>query len=125
MGQGVNARIAQVVAEELGLPRDHVRVMATSTEKNANTSPTAASSGTDLNAAAAVLAARKIKMRLSQLAVELFKIPETRWARHTAALGTEPEIKVKNLDPDINDPNFGADWKTGVKYTALMPRSTR
>ncbi|MGZ3710308.1 MAG: molybdopterin cofactor-binding domain-containing protein [Bdellovibrionota bacterium] len=97
MGQGVNARIAQMVAEEFGISRNKVRVMSTATDKNANTSPTAASSGTDLNGAAAVLAARKIKFRLSALAKELFEIPESKWARHTAALGTEPEINVNEL----------------------------
>src|SRR5690606_27064476 len=61
MGQGVNARIASLVAEELGLSREWVRMLPTSTDRNANTSPTAASSGTDLNGSAAVLATRKIK----------------------------------------------------------------
>lgn len=114
MGQGVNARIAQLVAEELGIPRHQVRLMPTSTDKNANTSPTAASSGTDLNGAAALLAARKIKSRLSALALRLFEVPESRWARHTAGLGTEPEIEVQGLDREIHDPNEGADWPTGV-----------
>lgn len=113
MGQGVNARIAELVSRELGLPRSEVRMMPTSTEKNANTSPTAASSGTDINGAAAVLAARRIKHRLSELALKLFDIPESRWARHTAGLGTEPEISVSPA-PQTNDPNEGADWKSGV-----------
>lgn len=98
MGQGVNARIATMVAEELGLSLSMVRVMPTSTEKNANTSPTAASSGTDLNGAAALIAARKIKARLSQVAKVLFDLPEERWARVTAGLGTEREIVI---DPDV------------------------
>jgi xanthine dehydrogenase large subunit len=121
MGQGVNARIAEVVATELGIPRGQVRVMTTSTEKNANTSPTAASSGTDLNAAAALLAARKIKARLSQLAERLFEIPESRWAKHTAGLGTEDEIVVPGLPHTVNDPNEGADWPTGVaEYCGIV-----
>lgn len=94
MGQGVNARIAQVVADEFALPRESVRVMATTTDKNANTSPTAASSGTDLNGTAAWLAAKKIKLRLSELAHQLLQIPEAHWARHKAALGTEKEIEA-------------------------------
>lgn len=114
MGQGVNARIAQMVAEEFGIPRGQVRVMATATDKNANTSPTAASSGTDLNGAAAVLAARKIKYRLSLLAEKLFHIPESKWARHTAGLGTEPEIEVGELGNNIADPNLDTDWPSGT-----------
>lgn len=115
MGQGVNARIAQVVADELGLARDRVRVMSTSTEKNANTSPTAASSGTDLNAGAALLATRKIKSRLSQLAKQLLEIPEKKWARHCAGMGTQPEIQVSDAIYQASHPNEGADWKTGVQ----------
>ena len=114
MGQGVNARIAQMVASELGLERDEVRMMPTTTDKNANTSPTAASSGTDLNGAAALIATRKIKARLSELALALFELPESRWARHTAGLGTEPEISVNELPPQNYDANLGAEWKSGI-----------
>jgi xanthine dehydrogenase large subunit len=113
MGQGVNVRIAQLVSSELGLGREYVRMMPTSTDKNANTSPTAASSGTDLNGAAALIAVRKIKARLSQLAIALFDLPESRWARHTAGLGTEPEITVTEASPQNRDPNQGADWQSG------------
>lgn len=114
MGQGVNARIAELVARELGLSRDEVRMMPTSTDKNGNTSPTAASSGTDLNGAAALLAVRKIKFRLSQLAAQLMKIPETKWARHTAGLGTEAEVRTDELTAPPDDPNSGVDGSSGV-----------
>jgi xanthine dehydrogenase large subunit len=68
MGQGVNTKIQQLVADELGVPVSSVRVMATSTEKNNNTSATAASSAADLNGSAAVDACRKIRERLIPLA---------------------------------------------------------
>lgn len=114
MGQGVNARVAELVASELGLSRPEVRVMPTRTDKNANTSPTAASSGTDINGGAALLAARKIKGRLSHLAVQLLQIPESRWARHTAALGTEREIVAQEIDFKGDDPNEHAEWMKGT-----------
>lgn len=113
MGQGVNARISTMVTHELGLPRDAARVMATRTDKNANTSPTAASSGTDLNGAAAILATRKIKKRLSELALRLLDVPKDRWASKTAGLGTQEEIILQTPNLDVNDPNEGADWQTG------------
>ena len=113
MGQGVNARIATVVTDEIGLPRNQARVMPTRTDKNANTSPTAASSGTDLNGGAALLAVRKIKFRLSEFATILLETPKERWASKTAGLGTEPEIILKSKNLDSNDPNEGADWPTG------------
>jgi xanthine dehydrogenase large subunit len=114
MGQGVNARIAELVARELGLSRDRVRMLPTATDRNANTSPTAASSGTDLNGAAALLAVRKIKARLSELAVALGRIPEAKWARHTAGLGTQPEVSVQGLASALKDPNEGAEWSSGI-----------
>ena len=65
MGQGLNTKVAQVVAHELGLPLERVRVSATDTHKVANTSATAASTGTDLNGKAAQDAARQIRDRLA------------------------------------------------------------
>jgi xanthine dehydrogenase large subunit len=72
MGQGLNTKVAQVVAHELGLPFEQVRCTATDTSKVANTSATAASTGSDLNGKAAQDAARKIKARLAALAAERF-----------------------------------------------------
>jgi len=71
MGQGLNTKVAQVVAHELGLPLAQVRATATDTQKVANTSATAASTGSDLNGKAAQDAARKIKQRLATLAAAL------------------------------------------------------
>jgi xanthine dehydrogenase large subunit len=70
MGQGVNVKIRQLVADEFGLDPSRVMLMPTSTEKNNNTSPTAASASTDLNGAAAVRACRTIKRRLRRFAAE-------------------------------------------------------
>ncbi|MFT7721861.1 MAG: xanthine dehydrogenase molybdopterin binding subunit [Roseateles sp.] len=72
MGQGLNTKVAQVVAHELGLPLSAVRCSATDTAKVANTSATAASTGSDLNGKAAQDAARKIKARLAAFAAERF-----------------------------------------------------
>jgi len=68
MGQGVNTKIRQLVADELGVPIDRVLVMVTSTEKNNNTSATAASSAADLNGSAAVDACQRIRARLAEVA---------------------------------------------------------
>ena len=68
MGQGLNTKVAQVVAHELGVPLTAVKVTATDTSKIANTSATAASTGTDLNGKAAQDAARQIRERLAVFA---------------------------------------------------------
>ena len=70
MGQGLNTKIAQVVANELGVSLSAVRATATDTSKVANTSATAASSGADLNGKAAENAARTLRLRLSELAAQ-------------------------------------------------------
>ena len=64
MGQGLNTKVAQMVAHTLGLLPERVRVTATDTTKVANTSATAASTGSDLNGKAAADAAQQIKDRL-------------------------------------------------------------
>jgi xanthine dehydrogenase large subunit len=60
MGQGLNTKVAQVVADDLpGRCRHQVKITATTTEKVPNTSATAASSGSDLNGMAADNAASR------------------------------------------------------------------
>lgn len=76
MGQGLNTKIQQIVADEFAIQFERVRVMETSTEKNNNASPTAASAGTDLNGSAAVVACREIRGRLAEHAAKLFASPE-------------------------------------------------
>src|SRR3954451_21278189 len=65
MGQGVNTRVRQIVADELGVSYEQVIVGTTNTDKNNNTSPTAASSGTDLNGAAAADACKRLRQRIA------------------------------------------------------------
>jgi xanthine dehydrogenase large subunit len=72
MGQGLNTKVAQVVAHELGIEFGRVRVTATDTSKVANTSATAASTGSDLNGKAAQDAARQLRERLAALAATTY-----------------------------------------------------
>jgi len=77
MGQGVNIKVMQVVAHELGVDATRVRITATNTSKVANTSATAASTGADLNGKAAQDAARQIRERLAAFAVKQYGgVPE-------------------------------------------------
>ncbi|MDZ7711043.1 MAG: xanthine dehydrogenase molybdopterin binding subunit [Roseovarius sp.] len=70
MGQGLNIKVAQVVADAFGVDIARIRITATTTEKVPNTSATAASSGSDLNGMAALDAADQIKARLAEFAAE-------------------------------------------------------
>ena len=68
MGQGLYTKIAQVVADAFGLGVERVRNSATRTDKVPNGSPTAASTGTDMNANAALDACRRIQAALADFA---------------------------------------------------------
>ncbi len=70
MGQGLNTKVAQVVANTLGVDIRHVRATAADTSKVANTSATAASTGADLNGKAAEDAALRIRARLAAFALQ-------------------------------------------------------
>src|SRR5919106_941829 len=74
MGQGLMTKVAQLVADELQVDLDRVKISATNTGKVPNTSATAASAGTDLNGAAALAAARTIKGRLIEFLAERFEV---------------------------------------------------
>ncbi|MFA7556665.1 MAG: xanthine dehydrogenase molybdopterin binding subunit [Hydrogenophaga sp.] len=65
MGQGLNTKVAAIVADELGVPFERVCCTASNTGKVPNASATAASSGTDLNGRAAQYAARQIRQNLA------------------------------------------------------------
>ncbi len=101
MGQGVNTKIQQIVAHEFGIESTRVQIMPTSTEKNHNTSPTAASSGADINGAAARNAALQIKCRLIALARKKFSgelcTPLAEYELSSIELGQLPV----EVDPDF------------------------
>jgi xanthine dehydrogenase large subunit len=65
MGQGLNTKVATIVADELGVPFERVLCTASDTSKVPNASATAASSGTDLNGRAAQFAARQVRQNLA------------------------------------------------------------
>lgn len=76
MGQGLNTKVAQVVAEVFQVDIERIQITATNTDKVPNTSPTAASSGADLNGKAAQNAAQIIKQRLVEFAARKWQIFE-------------------------------------------------
>ena len=74
MGQGLNTKVAQVVADAFQVDFNTIKITKTTTEKVPNTSATAASSGSDLNGMAALDATRQIKDRLVAFAVEKWDV---------------------------------------------------
>ena len=74
MGQGLMVKLAQIVAEEFQVDLAAIKINATQTDKVPNTSPTAASSGTDINGMAVLNAVRKLKRRLEVFAYEAYDV---------------------------------------------------
>jgi xanthine dehydrogenase large subunit len=101
MGQGLFTKVAQVVATELGLPMDRVRVSTTDTSKVPNTSATAASSGSDLNGKAAQAAAITLRERLVAYACERYKLAakDVRFENGKVLLGKE----TKDFEPFVRE----------------------
>ncbi|MPM17258.1 putative xanthine dehydrogenase subunit D [bioreactor metagenome] len=71
MGQGLNLKMLQVAAEELGVGYERIKITATNTSKIPNTSATAASSGSDLNGMAVKNAVDQLKARIKSVAPEI------------------------------------------------------
>jgi xanthine dehydrogenase large subunit len=102
MGQGIMVKVAQVVAAELEVDLDRVQVTATSTGKVPNTSPTAASSGTDINGEAARDACRTLKERLTHHCSETYRVApeEVVFTRNQVTIGTAKTLSFTQLVRD-------------------------
>jgi xanthine dehydrogenase large subunit len=107
MGQGLHTKVAQVVAHELGLPIERVRCSATDTHKVANTSATAASTGSDLNGKAAQDAARRIRERLAAFAA-------ARWG------GEAGEVRFADGEVFVGGQSIAFAEVVGLAYLARV-----
>lgn len=103
MGQGLHEKIRIIASAELGIDISRVAVNATNTSKVPNTSPTAASSGSDLNGMAVKNAIDILKARLAPLVCQMLKekIPQQPVGENTIVFGdnqvwsvTEPSVKI-------------------------------
>jgi xanthine dehydrogenase large subunit len=99
MGQGVNEKIKAAVAQTLSIDPQRIRIESTNTTRIANSSATAASSGADLNANAAIKACRNILERLSDFAMNKIFIKSS---------GT---ISIKNESVLLNGEQTELKWK--------------
>jgi xanthine dehydrogenase large subunit len=110
MGQGLFTKVAQVVAEEFQVDIDRIKITATTTAQVPNTSPTAASSGSDLNGMAARNAAAKIKGRIARFLAE----------RHQADPG---EVVFLANRVRVKQHEISFDAAVGEAYRARIPLS--
>ncbi|MBN2639314.1 MAG: molybdopterin-dependent oxidoreductase [Bacteroidales bacterium] len=108
MGQGVNTKMLQVAEQTFGISPDRIKLESTNTTRVSNTSPTAASSGADLNGKALQVACTAILRRLKSLASDLFKVPASK-------------IQIKDELVFANGKKTGWNWEKLV-YEAFMQR---
>ena len=98
MGQGLFTKVAQVVAQEFQVPLENIQITATRTDKVPNTSPTAASTGSDLNGKAAQLAAQKIKKRLITFAASYWNtLPKNIYFKNGNLIVNKKKISFKDF----------------------------
>jgi xanthine dehydrogenase large subunit len=94
MGQGVNSKMIQVAATVFSIDAALVRIQATSTQRIANTSPSAASATADLNGKAVEMACHAILDRLRPVAAaELNANPALRSSQATV---DPASIQIRN-----------------------------
>ncbi|PCM44647.1 xanthine dehydrogenase molybdopterin binding subunit [Marinobacter sp. ANT_B65] len=111
MGQGLYIKVAQVVASAFQVDIERVKVSATRTDKVPNTSPTAASSGSDLNGMAALDACEKLMAGLTEFAA-------THWS------ATPEDVTFADNQVHIND--LTMPWETFIQaaYMNRIPLSS-
>ena len=107
MGQGLHTKVAQIVANTLGVNVERVRATATVTDKVPNTSATAASTGADLNGKAAEQAALTIVARLAEFAAELFD-------------GSVSDVVFKNDEVSIKQKSISFEDLVAKAYLARI-----
>jgi xanthine dehydrogenase large subunit len=97
MGQGLNTKIKQIAAAELGINPINIKINATNTSKVPNTSATAASAGTDLNGMAVKNAIDKLKFRITTLIAEHFNKPNKTSATQHSTPVQDFVLPLQNL----------------------------
>ena len=102
MGQGVNTKMLQIVVETFGINPNKVRIESTNTLRVANTSPTAASAGADLNGKALQMACNALLERLKAVAQKEY---------------TDQIIELKD------EMVYANETKTEITWTVLILRA--
>ena len=105
MGQGVNTKMLQVAASCFGISPNKIKLETANTTRVANTSPSAASSTTDLNGKALLNACNQIMERLKAVAKNIFNEDDS------------AIVMIKDEIVFINGVQKELDWKELIKQT--------
>ena len=115
MGQGVNMKIRQTVASVFNVNIDRVKIESTNTTRAANTSPTAASAGADMNGKAAEIASHNILERLIKVAAEKLNVKDI------SLIEFRDEIVYLNGKPELTW--FELVWAAFLSRTNLSSQA--
>ncbi len=107
MGQGVKRKLAKVAAQTLGISEGRVKIDSTNTWRIANMSPTAASTGSDLNGQATRLACGQLKGRLIEVASRMLRLADS------------SAIQLKQERIEVNGQDTGLNWEKLVTEAYL------
>ncbi len=102
MGQGVNEKIKTVAAHALSISIERIKIETTNTTRIANTSPTAASTGADLNGNATLLACNSLLQRLKNFAAK--------------SLNAKDAEEIQIVDEEV----YLKGKPTGIKWEKLI-----
>lgn len=108
MGQGVNTKMMQIAADVFSIPIEKIKIETTNTTRVANTSPSAASSTTDLNGKATLMACNALVERLKIVASEDLK-------------ASVKDITLKEESVYINNKKSALTW-TELVSKAMLKR---
>ncbi len=113
MGQGVNMKLRQVASRIFSVDISKIKIETTNTTRIANTSPTAASSGADLNGKALEKTCLILRERLLKAAEELLKT------------GSNEELSLNNENIAVNGIKSNLAWDKLISfaYTNRIPLS--
>ena len=108
MGQAVNTKMIQVAAHVLSVDPKRIKIESTNTTRVANTSPTAASSGADLNGNALRIACTSLLERLKQSAAKMMNCKDS-------------EIEIRDEQIYKNNQKTEINWEKLID-TAFIDR---
>ena len=106
MGQGVNTKMKQIAAQIFSVDPARIKLETTNTTRVANTSPTAASSGADLNGKALQQACNKLLTRIRETAAKM-------------ANKSTDQITIINERVILNGEETGITWDELIKISFL------
>ena len=108
MGQGVNTKMVQVAAQTFSIDPYRIKLESTNTTRVANTSPTAASTGADLNGQALQIACKRLLLRLRKTAAKMLDV-------------SVRDVEIRNEKVYVKDQETAIGWKKLVD-TAFLDR---